>query len=59
MPMMIEDGLAMFDSFFWELCYPQQLDKSKVSGLTIIESLMRSSSPWNLSMEDRNVVVKF
>ena len=49
MPMTIEDGLAMFDPFFWELRYPQQLDKLEGIGpddYRVLDALVVALEPF-------------
>jgi hypothetical protein len=49
MPITIEDGLKVFDPFFWELRYPQQLDKLDSIGpsdIVLLDALMGALEPF-------------
>ncbi len=49
MPMTIEDGLAMFDPFFWELRYPQRLERLESIGpddYRVLDALVDALEPF-------------
>jgi len=48
-PMTIEDGLEVFNPFFWELSYPRQLDKLDSIGLddvVLLDALVAALEPF-------------